>query len=96
MMMSQAMGTVGNFFPTIINSFGFDKIITLCITAPPYIFACFVFYGLSYYSDKQGKLYLPLMICLVIGLIIYTIALATLNVGARYFAIMWTPVANGA
>ena len=29
-------GTVGNFFPTILKSFGFSNTITLLITAPPY------------------------------------------------------------
>jgi len=64
MIMSQAMGTVGNFFPTIIKSFGYNTTITLLITAPPYVFACFVFYIMSYFSDKHQKLYWPLMTCL--------------------------------
>jgi hypothetical protein len=86
------------------------------------VFACFVFYGVSYFSDvsvhlklitylsmsveqskvvsrtdaqKHGKLYWPQMFCLSIGIVIYSIAMGTTNVGARYFAMMWTPVANG-
>lgn len=34
------------------------------------------------------------MACLAIGMVIYIIAMTTLNTGARYFAFMWTPVAN--
>jgi hypothetical protein len=30
------MGTVGNFFPTILNSLGYNTTITLLLTAPPY------------------------------------------------------------
>lgn len=49
--MSQAMGSVGNFFPTIIKSLQYNNIITLVLTAPPYILVCFIFLGLSWYSD---------------------------------------------
>lgn len=35
-MCSQCMGTVGNFFPTILNSLGYNTTITLLLTAPPY------------------------------------------------------------
>ncbi|KAK6909495.1 hypothetical protein I203_103514 [Kwoniella mangroviensis CBS 8507] len=94
MIMSQAMGSVGNFFPTIIKSLGYDNIITLVLTAPPYILVCFFFYGLSWYSDRNGKIYLPIVICLSIGILTYVIAVATLNIGARYFAIMLTPICN--
>lgn len=26
----------GNFFPTILQALGYDSLITLCLTAPPY------------------------------------------------------------
>ncbi|GFZ48491.1 hypothetical protein JCM24511_06239 [Saitozyma sp. JCM 24511] len=94
MMCSQCMGTVGNFFPTILNSLGYNTTITLLLTAPPYIFACFVFYGLTVYSDRKGVFYWPLMICLFIGIAVYIIALSTLNTGARYFAMMFTAISN--
>lgn len=41
-------------------------------------------------------MYWPIIVCLCIGIVIYIIAMTTLSVGARYFAMMWTPVANGA
>ncbi|AFR96826.2 nicotinamide mononucleotide permease [Cryptococcus neoformans] len=94
MICSQAMGSVGNFFPTILQALGYDSLITLCLTAPPYIFACFIFAGISWWSDRKQILYWPIIVCLCIGIIIYIIAMTTLNVGARYFAMMWTPVAN--
>lgn len=94
MLCSQAMGSVGNFFPTILSSLGYNPTVTLLLTAPPYVFACFVFYGISYFSDKHGKLYWPQIFCLSVGMIIYAIAVGTTNTGARYFAMMWTPVAN--
>jgi len=33
---------------------------------------------------------MPIMFCLSLGLVIYAIAMGTLNVGARYFAMMLT------
>ena len=47
-------------------------------------------------SQKHGLLYSPIMLCLGIGIVIYIIAMSTLNVGARYFAMMLTPISNGA
>jgi hypothetical protein len=45
--------------------------------------------------QRHGKLYWPIITCLAIGMVVYAIAMATLNTGARYFAMMWTPVSNG-
>jgi hypothetical protein len=33
-------------------------------------------------------------VCLAVGVVIYIIAMSTLNVGARYFAMMLTPLSN--
>ena len=46
-------------------------------------------------TKKHGVLYLPIVGCLSLGAVIYAIAMATTNTGARYFAMMFTPVANG-
>lgn len=51
MHMAQAMGSTVNFFPSIVETLGYNKINTMLLTAPPYVFAAMVFYGISYLSD---------------------------------------------
>jgi hypothetical protein len=41
--------------------------------------------------QKSGKIFMPLMVCCALAVIAYVIALATLTVGARYFAMMLLP-----
>jgi hypothetical protein len=50
-MMSQAQGSIANFFPSIVRTLGFNTTITLLLTAPPYVFAAGYYFGLTYLSD---------------------------------------------
>lgn len=34
--MAQAAGTVTNYFPSIVQTLGYNKTLTLLLTAPPY------------------------------------------------------------
>ena len=49
--MAQAMGTIVNFFPSIVQTLGYNKINTMLLTAPPFVLAAIVFYIISYISD---------------------------------------------
>ncbi|BEJ17736.1 hypothetical protein CspHIS471_0700040 [Cutaneotrichosporon sp. HIS471] len=92
-MMAQAAGTVTNYFPSLVQTLGYNKTITLVLTAPPYIFAGFFFMAITYFSDKTGKIYVFIMGCIALSLGMYIIPIATLNTGARYFAMMLMPAA---
>lgn len=50
-MMSQAQGSIANFFPSIVKTLKYNTTITLLLTAPPYIFAAGFYFGLTYLSD---------------------------------------------
>jgi hypothetical protein len=50
-MMSQAQGSIANFFPSIVKTLGYGTTITLLLTAPPYIFAAGYYFGLTRLSD---------------------------------------------
>lgn len=63
--MAQAMGTIVNFFPSIVQTLGYNKTNSLLLTAPPFILAAIVFYAISYISDVSSKLSLaPFMMSL--------------------------------
>ncbi|KAL1902336.1 hypothetical protein Sste5346_001312 [Sporothrix stenoceras] len=89
--MGQAMGTIVNFFPTIVSTLGYRSLITLLLTAPPYVLAAIVFYIISYISDRKNVMYIIIVSCLGVAVVAYIIALSTLNTGARYFAMMLMP-----
>lgn len=50
-MMSQCQGSIANFFPSIVQSLGYNRTISLLLTAPPYVLAGGVYYMISWYSD---------------------------------------------
>ncbi|CED82120.1 Permease of the major facilitator superfamily [Phaffia rhodozyma] len=93
-MMSQCQGSIANFFPTVVQGLGYGRILTLVLTAPPYIFAGFMYFGISYYSDRKDTVYRPILVLIAIACCMYIIALSTTNIGARYFALMCLPFSS--
>ncbi|OBT92466.1 hypothetical protein VE01_09606 [Pseudogymnoascus verrucosus] len=93
-MLSQAQGSIANYFPTLIASLGFSNTISLLLTAPPYILAGIVYYGIMFYSDRKNTVYPIIIVCITIAIGMYVIPMVTLNVGARYFSMMILPFAS--
>lgn len=93
-MMSQCQGAVVNYFPSIVQTLGYTRTITLLLTAPPYILAAFVYYGISYLSDRKNTIYPIIMTLLPLSAIMYIIPMATTNTGARYFSMMIQPFSS--
>ncbi|KAI0884330.1 major facilitator superfamily domain-containing protein [Annulohypoxylon maeteangense] len=87
----QAMGSSVNFFPSIVETLGFNRINTMLLTAPPYILAAIVFYGISYLSDRKNMIYPIIVGCLAFAILAYSVALGTIKMGPRYFAMMLMP-----
>ncbi|KAI5865657.1 MFS general substrate transporter [Durotheca rogersii] len=90
--MAQAMGSIVNFFPSIVETLGYPRIETMLLTAPPYVLAAIVFYIVSYISDRKGTIYPIIVSCLAVAVVAYVIPLATLRTGPRYFAMMLMPL----
>lgn len=93
-MMSQAQGSIANYFPTLVASLGYNSTISLLLTAPPYILAGFVYYGIMYYSDRRNTAYPVIIVCIGIACTMYIIPMSTNNVGARYFSMMILPFSS--
>ncbi|KAK0125376.1 hypothetical protein ONS95_000604 [Cadophora gregata] len=93
-MMSQAQGSIANYFPTLVKSLGYSGTVSLLLTAPPYILAGFVYYGLTFYSDRKNTVYPIIMCCIGIASTMYIIPMATTNIGARYFSMMVLPFSS--
>jgi len=93
-LLSQAQGSIANYFPTLVAALGFSRTISLVLTAPPYILAAVVYYWLMWYSDRKNTAYPIILICIAIAICMYIIPMATLNTGARYFSMMILPFAS--
>ncbi|OJJ02696.1 hypothetical protein ASPVEDRAFT_193725 [Aspergillus versicolor CBS 583.65] len=93
-MLSQTQGSIANYFPTLVSSLDFSETVSLLLTAPPYILAGAVYYGIMYYSDARNTVYPLILACVGITVIMYIIPMTTPNVGARYFAMMILPFAS--
>ncbi|OJJ95634.1 hypothetical protein ASPACDRAFT_35941 [Aspergillus aculeatus ATCC 16872] len=93
-MLSQTQGSIANYFPTLVSSLNFSETVSLLLTAPPYILAGAVYYGIMFYSDRRNTVYPLILGCIGIAIAMYVILLATLNTGARYFAMMILPFAS--
>jgi MFS family permease len=51
----QAVASLTNFLPTLVNSFGYSKINTLLLTAPPYLFTAVFCLFNTWYSDRKSR-----------------------------------------
>ncbi|KAI7788001.1 Major facilitator superfamily [Diaporthe eres] len=93
-LLSQGQGSIANYFPTLVSALGYSQTISLLLTAPPYILAGFVYYGITFYSDRKNTVYPIIIMCIAIATGMYIIPMATSNVGARYFSMMILPFAS--
>lgn len=93
-MFSQAQGSIANYFPTLVASLGYSHTVSLLLTAPPYVLAGFVYFGLTFWSDRKNAVYPIILMCISIAITMYIISMATLSIGARYFSMMILPFAS--
>ncbi|KAL4804947.1 major facilitator superfamily domain-containing protein [Aspergillus unguis] len=93
-MLSQVQGSIANYFPTLVSSLGFGDTVSLALTAPPYILAGGVYWVIMWYSDRRNTVYPLILLCVGITVVMYIIPMTTLNIGARYFAMMILPFAS--
>jgi MFS family permease len=75
-----------NFFPSVIKTLGFSRIITLVLTCPPYLIAGVFSITVSLTSGKYNERTWHITGCKAIAILGFALAPATLNTGVRYFA----------
>lgn len=75
-----------NFFPTIVETLGFSRNVTLALVCPPYLVsgAIAILWALS--SGHFNERVWHITVSKVIAVFGFVLACSTLNVGARYFA----------
>ncbi|KAF8272071.1 major facilitator superfamily domain-containing protein [Lactarius quietus] len=75
------------FFPTLTETLGYSPTVTLLLCAPPWIFATMVAFAVTRHSDRTGERFFHIAIPLFIGIIGFIIAISTMRLAARYFAL---------
>lgn len=73
-----------SFFPTVVQALGYNSIITLVMTCPPYLLAGICAVSLGYSSGKFNERTWHITASMTVAIIGFAISCVTLNVGARY------------
>lgn len=83
----QAVGSLTNFLPTLVNNFGYGTIETLLLTVPPYVLTAIVCLLNCWYSDRTSVRSPSIIIPNLVAAAGIIITVASTNTAARYFAI---------
>ena len=77
-------GAVTSFIPTLVATLGYNRVTSLLLVAPPYVFATFVALAVSRSSDHRDERCYHIVVPMVFGMAGFIIATTTLNFTARY------------
>ncbi|KAK1974251.1 major facilitator superfamily transporter [Colletotrichum cereale] len=77
-----------NFFPTAVETLGFNETVTLVLTCPPYLIAGIVSIAWSYSSGRFNERTWHITIAKAVAVFGFILGCATLNPAARYFAMV--------
>lgn len=80
-------GAVTSFIPTLVATLGFNRVNSLLLVAPPYVFATIVALAVSHSSDQRGERCFHIMVPIFFGMVGFIIAATTLNFTARYISL---------
>ncbi|GAA6056967.1 hypothetical protein JCM3770_001990 [Rhodotorula araucariae] len=83
--------SVNNFFPSLVGSLGYSRTKTYLLTVPPWVFTMITVTLSGNHSDKKRErtwhIICPLVVCMAANVI----AISTMNIAARYVAMMFMP-----
>jgi len=91
MMSTYTAAGVINFFPSVVQTLGYSRNITLLLSAPPYLLCCIVVMFNGLHSDKTRERFKHVAYPLVVALFALIVALSTTATAPRYLAMMLLP-----
>ncbi|KAJ7368244.1 MFS general substrate transporter [Mycena albidolilacea] len=75
------------YFPTLAETMGYSRTLTLLLCAPPWFFATFVGFAISRHSDQVGERFWHIVVPLLIGILGFLLAMSTMNTFVRYISL---------
>ncbi|KAF8609699.1 MFS general substrate transporter [Ceratobasidium sp. AG-I] len=85
---AQVVGLSFNaYFPTLTATLGYSRTVSLLLCAPPWAFATIVAFINARHADKTGERFYHVAGPLVVGIIGFVIAEATMSTAGRYIAL---------
>lgn len=84
----QVASATSNFFPAVVKTLGFSTVNTLLLTVPPYMLGLVVSIANNWSADSFQNSSFHAIWPMVVAIIGFVVAAATLNIGARYFAMV--------
>ncbi|KAI5927454.1 major facilitator superfamily domain-containing protein [Camillea tinctor] len=83
-----AGGSVTNFFPAVVKTLGYNNVITLLLTCPPYVLTVIATFINAWHADRTGERYWHITLSLVVALAAFILAATTTGLAPRYLAMM--------
>ncbi|KAL4750666.1 major facilitator superfamily domain-containing protein [Aspergillus terricola var. indicus] len=84
----QVASATSNFFPTVVKTLGYNTVETLLLTVPPYMLGLVVSIANNWSADRFQNSSFHAIGPMVAAIIGFVIAAASVNTGARYFAMI--------
>jgi hypothetical protein len=72
----------------MIQTLGFNRTITLVLTCPPYLLSAFISVAVSWSSGRFNERTWHITASKAVAIVGFILGTVTLNVGARYFAMV--------
>ncbi|WYZ41473.1 hypothetical protein EsH8_V_000368 [Colletotrichum jinshuiense] len=83
-----ASGSITNFFPTVVQTLGFNPVISLLLTCPPYVLCVITTCLNAWHADRTGERYLHIVLPLCVAMVAFILGAATHAVAPRYVSMM--------
>lgn len=82
---------VTNFFPSVVKTLGYSRNVTYALTAPPFCLCVILMMINGWHSDKTQDRFFHIVGPLTLSVVANIIAVSSLNIAARYVAMMLMP-----
>ena len=83
-----ASGSITNFFPTVVATLGYSNIMSLLLTAPPYVLTVITAFLNAWHADRTGERYFHLTLPLYVAMFAFILGAATTSLAPRYVSMM--------
>lgn len=80
--------SVTNFFPTVVGTLGYNHVVSLLLTAPPYVLGVICASLNAWHADRSAERFWHVTASLYIAVAAFIIAATTTTVAPRYLSMM--------